>query len=95
MLGWDRSSSCSSNSSSSSSGRRPVESPCGSVGGIGRLPPRTEEHVGLRADNVCQYQGCYQHANTYTQCQHLEESKEQSYYFCSTLFYKYTTTIRH
>lgn len=57
MCGWDRSSSCSSNRSSSS-GRGPASSPCGSVGGAGRLPPRAEEHVSLRADDVRQQQGC-------------------------------------
>lgn len=35
-----------------------VTSPFGSVGGVGRLPPRAEEHVGLRADDVRQRQGC-------------------------------------
>ena len=55
MSGWDRSSSCSS--SSRNSGRWPASPKSGSVGGVGGLPPRAEEDVGLRAHDVRQQEG--------------------------------------
>ena len=58
MSAWDRSSSSSNRSSSGRGPASPLEGASGSVCGVGGLPARAEEDVGLRADEVRQQQRC-------------------------------------